>query len=341
MSILNWWHRHGDDANKAQSAENINEAVERIVTMYPRLRLTRRYRARLAPAVATSLNHARNMVASIPAPREASAAKWFSDPCLRAFFAYPDDMARAFSSSTDLRTFLDRNADIAEAYAVLGMEMVERHVLGVTMEGEVIRRDVPQTAVSFGNYRIRICGRTEPDLRREIERRIIDQLALAGLALAADEKSRRDKLEQERALLKTRLRFLERQGTGMRAALGGDAIDGKTEQAHLQAQFEENTRNLDSLGKRTEVLDHALERLRKVLAEPGQHIYITSKHLRLDRMNIVQKADSPQAGEDIEFLIARIPDNPPQMRAFALVRVPRAVMQPTSLQLDEAARRLL
>jgi hypothetical protein len=109
----------------------------------------------------------------------------------------------------------------------------------------------------------------------------------------------------------------------------------------LQAQFEENTRNLDSLGKRTEVLDHALERLRKVLAEPGQHIYITSKHLRLDRMNIVQKADSPQAGEDIEFLIARIPDNPPQMRAFALVRVPRAVMQPTSLQLDEAARRLL
>jgi hypothetical protein len=309
--------------------------------MYPRLRLTRRYRTRLAPAVATSLNYARDIVASIPAPREASAAKWFSDPCLRAFFAYPDDMARAFSSSTDLRAFLDRNADIPEAYAVLGMEMVERHVLGVTMEGEVIRRDVPQTAVSFGNYRVRICGRTELDLRQEIERRIIDQLALGGLALAADEKSRRDMLEQERALLKTRLRFLERQGTGMRAALGGDAVTGQTELARLQAQLEENTGNLNNVGIQTGVLDRTLEHLRKVLAEPGQHIYITSKHLRLDRMNIVLAANSPQAGEDIEILIARIPDKPPQMRAFALVRVPRAVMLPGTHLLDEATRRLV
>lgn len=341
MGIFNWWRRHGGDANNAQSVERINETVERIVTTNPRLRLARRYRARLAPAVATSLNYARDLVAALPPSREASAARWSADPYLRAFFVNPDDLGRAFSNSPDLRAYFDREPVVPEVCAVLGMEMVERQTLGVVMEGEVIRRDVLQTSVSFGDHRVRICGRTEPDLRQEIERRIIDQLALAGLALAAADQSRRDMLEQERALLKTRLRLLERQGTGMRAALGGDAVVGQTELSRLQAQLEENTRNLNNVGIRTEVLDRTLERLREVLAEPAQHIYVTSKHLRLDRMNIVLAANSPQAGEDIEFQIARIPDNPPQMRAFALVRVPRAVMRPRELLLDEAARGLV
>ena len=56
MGILDWWRRLSGDANNAQSAERINEAVERIVTTNPRLRLARRYRARLAPAAVAGMN---------------------------------------------------------------------------------------------------------------------------------------------------------------------------------------------------------------------------------------------------------------------------------------------
>lgn len=82
MGILNWWRRHGADVNNTQSAERINEAVERIVTTNPRLPLARRYRARLAPAVATSLNYARDLVAALPPSREASAARWSAEVAL-------------------------------------------------------------------------------------------------------------------------------------------------------------------------------------------------------------------------------------------------------------------
>ena len=84
---------------------------------------------------------------------------------------------------------------------------------------------------------LRCLRRTKSDLRQELEWRIVDQLGLEGLAQVAADQSRRDMLEEERALLMTRLRLLERQGTGMRAAFGGDTAVDPLELTRLQAQL--------------------------------------------------------------------------------------------------------
>jgi hypothetical protein len=185
-----------------------------------------------------------------------------------------------------------------------------------------------------------VCGRTDAELRSEIVERLLDQLALEGLARVAADKSRRDVLEQERALVRTRLQLLERQGTGIRAVLGSDATAESGELARLQAQIEENERNLASLGLRDAALERALERVREVFAEPAKHIYLSTRRLRLDRMNVVLDDHSTQDGEQFEFDIARIPSTPPRTRAFALVRFARADLLPAKSMLDEAARLL-
>lgn len=334
---------HGDRAVGAQrngDTQQTGEAVERIVRLSPQLRLARRYQARLAPAVATSLKYVGDLVASLPAPREASAAAWSSDPYIHAFFVAPEDIARALSRSATLRAFFDQNADVPEACAVLGMAMTERHILGVALEGETMRRDVMQATLSFSDHQVRICGRTESDLRQEIVRRIVDQLGLEGLSRIAADKSRRDQLEQERALLKTRLQLLERQGIGMRSVLGGEAAEESAELVRLQEQIEENERNLNDLGIRTEALERELDQLCDVLADPGPHIYIERKRVRLNKMNVVLPENSTQAGEEIALQIARVPTTPPQMRAVALVRFARRELLPATNMLDEAARLL-
>jgi hypothetical protein len=56
-------------------------------------------------------------------------------------------------------------------------------------------------------------------------------------------------------------------------------------------------------------------------------------------MNVVQETVTP-AGHDMEFNIARLPGNPPQMRAFALVRYRRDGMLPDGLHIDAAMRAL-
>ncbi|MBS1190502.1 MAG: hypothetical protein H6R10_2294 [Rhodocyclaceae bacterium] len=339
MGILNWL-RHGGRGESEQGKQLIGEAVERIVKLNPQLRLARRYQARLEPAVATSLKHVGDIVASAPAPREASAAAWSSDPYIHAFFAAPDDVPRALSRSTDLRSYFERNTDLPEVYALLGMAMDERKIAGLALQGETVRRDVVQTTVSFSDHRVRVCGRTEADLRQEIVRRLVDQLGLDGLARIAADKSRRDLLEQDRALLKTRLQLLERQGAGIRSMLGSNGSGTSEELAHLQEQIEENERALHGLGLRTEALERDFDQLCAVLEDPRPHIYVEDRRLRLDKMNVVQPESSEQAGEDFTFHIARVPTTPPQMRAFALVRCRRSELLPAANLLDEAVRQL-
>ncbi|HXZ97622.1 MAG TPA: hypothetical protein VEG37_11340 [Burkholderiales bacterium] len=335
MGIFERFRRGG--AQSAPQTARIDETVERLVQVTnPRLRLIPRYRARLKPAAEAAMRYAHDLVALAPAAREASPTAWAGDPYLRAFFATADEIIRVYGRSADLRAHFDRNPGSQEAYAVLSMQMIERKVLGVALEGEAMRSDVAQTTVSFGDYRVRICGRTESELRAEIERRVVDQLALEGLVRVGAEQSRRETLAQERALLTTRLKLMQQQGVGMRAVLGAE-VAGATELARLQSQIDENGRNLTSLGSATESLDRELELICEVLAQPREHFKVSSRWLRLDRMNVVLEEGAP-GGTDLEFPIAHIPaTSPPEVRTFMLTRFARVDLPAAGLRFDEAA----
>ena len=126
----------------------------------------------------------------------------------------------------------------------------------------------------------------------------------------------------------------------MRATVGVEEGAGPAEQARLASQLDENSRELRGLGGGAQLLDSELERLREILAEPARHLYVTTKAMRLDRMNIV--AENPaQDGMPFEFHVARIPGDPPQDRAFALVRFARADLLPADQAMEEAARLLM
>ncbi len=330
------------DAVAVQDRERVGESIERVMALHPQLRLARQYRKRLAPAVGTSLAYLRELVDAVPAPREASSAAWAVDPYVHAYFAAPDDVASTLSRAAALRAFFDcvDNNDLPEACAVLGMEMTERHVLGVRQEGDTMRRDVPQTTLSFSDHQVRMCGRDDAELRNGIVARLLDQLALEGLARTAADKSRRTALEKERALLKTRLQLLERQGRGIRGLIGGDVAQDLAELERLAAQVEENARNLAGLGLREEALDRELEYVRAVFAHPERHLTVSTRRLRLNRMNVVVEGEGAQDGEELEFRIASVPTMPPRIRAFSLVRFARASMLPQRNMFDEAEQQL-
>lgn len=337
MGLLDWL-RGSSSSPGGPDAAAVDEVVQRVVqTANPRLRFASRCAQRLGPAVASAMAYATDLVAAVPAAREATAAGWASDPCMRAMFATPDDIVRAFSRSTELRVFFEQHPLAEEVYAVIGMLMEERRISGMALQGSVIRRDVEQTTVSFGDYRVRILGLTEADLRGEIERRVVDQLVIDGVSRAAAGQSQREALEQERALLQTRLRLLEQQGMGMRAALAGESEVDESALEQVRAQLEENSRGLDNMPIGAERLDMELERIIEALAGARERLYVTTIRRRLDRMNVVQDDDDPESGTEIEFQLARIPADPPETRAVVLARFPRADMLSAGTLLAEAA----
>ena len=337
MGILGWWRkRSGGGSASGPDREIVDETIERMVqTTNPRLKLAKRFRAQLAPAVETALAYTGELVNSMPAVREASTAGWASDAYMQAFFATADDLVQIFSRAPVLRAQFEQNPGLQEAFAILGMRMTERKVLAKAMEGDQVRGEVTQTTVSFGDHRIRVCGPTEPELRAELERRLLDQLALEGLSRVVADQSNRTELEQERAVLKARLQMLERKGTGMRG-LGGEAV-AQADLARLQSQLEENTAKLGGIGGSAQALDRELEQICAVLRAPAEHLFVTSKRLRIDKLNVVVE----QGGTEFEFLLGQVPGNvPPELRAFTLARFPRAELLPQDRLMQDAARLL-
>jgi len=342
MGILGWWRkRSGGGSANGPDREIVDETIERVVqTTNPRLKFARRYRALLAPAVETALAYTGELVNSLPPVREASVAAWASDAYMQAYFATADDLVQSFSRAPDLRAYFERNPELPEVFGALGMRLTERKVLGKAMEGDQVRGEVTLTTVSFSDHRVRICGRSEADLRQEIERRLLDQLALEGLARVVEDQSNRKELEQERAVLKARLQMLERKGTGMRGAMGGEAV-GEADLARLQSQLEENTAKLGGAGGGAQALERELEVIRAVLAEPAQHLFVSRKKLRMDKLNVVTEEGSANPGTEFEFVVGRVPAiTPPEMRSFALVRFPRAELLSRDKLHEDAARLL-
>jgi hypothetical protein len=334
----------GREGGQAPAVDpRLGEMVERVIALSPRLRLASRCQPRLETAVGKGLACIRGLVASWADAREASAAAWSSDPCIRAFFGAPDDVSRVIAQSQPLRALFDANPSLAEAHAVLGMAFSERRTLGVALEGQATRHDVEQTTVSFGDHKLRLCGPDIGSLAEEVVGRLVDQLMLEALARVAADTSRRDDLEQERALLTTRLRLLERQGTGMRSMVGADGAAPAQDAARLREQLEQNDAELRALGTRAETLDRQLETVCTAFSDAEQLLQVAHRRMHLSRMNVLlSESDAADgAGAEVEFDIARVPGDPPQERAFVLVRLHRSQLGDARNPLDEADRLLV
>jgi hypothetical protein len=337
MSFLRRLFDRDETDTPSMDAARIDQAIERILAIDPRVALASRYRTRLKEPVAATLRYVDALLASLPATLDANADEWAANPGLRAFFATPDDIADTFGRSEDVRAFFAAHPAAADVYATLGMALTERHVLGVALDGDTLHHDVAQTTLSFSDHRVRICGPTEAALRDEIEGRLVDQLALEGLSMLAA--TRAAKLARGRELMQERVALLHRRGTGMSSVVGGSGVVEANELAQVQRQIAQNADSLASLRVPTDVVEHELAGICEVLGKPADYVFIKNRHIRIDMMNVVQEGEG-QGGRDIEFHFVRVPGVTPQMRAFAMVRFRRSDLPPGGLRIDAAIRAL-
>lgn len=316
----------------------IRALIERLLVLSPSLKLADGFRERVTPALACSVDFVSDMVRNLPPAREASASNWLADPYIHAFFAAPDEIAHILSRSPELHAWFDAHPLARETYAVLGMAMAERRAFGVEQVGDAVHADVARTTLSFDDHQVRVCGETESDLREQIVQRVVEQIALEGLAQIGADESRRDALEEERALLKTRLQLLKRQGAGTHRMLGDREGGDTSELLRLQADIEENERALGALGLKTDALARELDVICDVLGHPAQYTHVEMKRVCLNPMNVVIGENATPGGNEIVFPLAHLPASPTGERAFSLVRFARADLVPLPTVFDEDSR---
>lgn len=335
MSILDWmWRR--ENAPTGTAGRRAVDAIEQIVqTADPRLRLARRYRERLAPAVDALLAYADACADVFAPPRPASAANWSGDPALNAFFATSEDLTHAFARSRELRAYFDRLPEATEAVAVLGMALDERQVTGVGMAGDILHSGAASTTLSFSDHRVRICTDSEAALRKALAARIVEQMALQALACITASDSRRRQLEGERGALAARLRLLQRQDVGLDPMFGARAQGDRQEWRKVEAQLARNERELRAVGTGADTLERQLEQVREILSEPRQHVGVGTRRVRLTRMNVVLTAATAEPSSEIEFQIVRYGGNR-HVRAVVAVRYARSELPPPARAMNES-----
>ena len=342
MGILDWFKNRPDQFNLDKgSDEAVQWALDKAITLInPRLKLLPDCEQRLSPAVENTMNYLRAQAKELPTVHSLSEKAWSSDPALRAFFVAPSDIPAVLGRSVNLRTLFDKFPELDEACVVLGMAFKEQRTFGMALHGDMIQRDVAQTSVNFSDHRARLCGHDELRLRRIVGVEVFEYLVAHALSEIGEERVERRELQENRSLIRARLRLLQQHGPGL-ASLFGTEPAARSEQARLEAELLENERQLATIGGSESVLEAELASLTAVLNAPQAHLRFEPKRLRLNTMNVVLDESSIDRAADVDFAIAELSGTPPMRMAFVLARVARAELPPPQkINFDDAARYL-
>ena len=341
MGLLDWFkNRQSQFDPDSPSDELTLRAIDKAVALTnPRLKLLRAYQERLAPAVSTSIRYLRDVVRAVPPPIDIVGARWASDPSLRAFFASAGDIPAALSRSPNLRTLFAKYPDLDEAYFILVMRFAEQRSLGVSLQGEMLLRDVEQRIVGCSDHQARICGQRSSEVRRLLGTQAFEYLLAQALAAIADDRSERRQLEDMQSLIRSRQRLLQQQGPGLGSVFAA-APGNAAEQARLEAALLENERQMEALGSPQAALEGELETLREVLGNPQNYLATEQMTLRLNTLNVVVDAAESGVAADVEFSLVRLAGSEPLQRAFVLARMARSELPETKINFAEAQRYL-
>ena len=301
----------------------IEVAVERAVDCTdPRLRTLPRYRRLLREPVLHAADHVVALVDALPHVQAAGRASYGDDERLTTLFASADRMLQVFAGDSALHDFLASQASKSGTAAVLLLvERIEKHVMGMEMDGEVLRREVAQVAVDFRAHRLVDPTWDEDELRRQLKRRAFDHLLSLALQRIAELRGERADLTRQRTLLRRKLDALNKGQWGFDAG-----VAEKMDPQALQAELDETERQLAALGTDDRTLFAHMDIVIDILSHAGRQMWAEPVQLHLDRMNVQRGAD--------EATVRQV-----DLQELHNARGRRLVMLPLAITLDDLPHR--
>jgi len=270
----------------------IEMATERAVDgTDPRLRALSGYKKQLRLYSIQGIDQVGALVDSIRVPVPAGRNDFSADPRLMALFASADHMLEVYGSDAALNEFRASPAASAEhVIALLLMERVEKNVLGMDMDGDMLRREVAQVAINFRSHRLLEPSANEADTRRQLKRRAFDHLLTLALTRIAEAQGERADLARQRDLLRRKLSTLERGGWSF------EAVEcARPDPDALNAELQEIETELTKLGDDSGALQARLDIVVDVLGQAGRQLWIEDRVMHLDRMNIQRDTQDASA----------------------------------------------
>jgi hypothetical protein len=209
-------------------------------------------------------------------------------------------------------------------------------VLGLELDGELVRREVAQVVVNFSNHRVPIVADTERDTRRELMKRGFDYLIGVALQQLSSARTARTRLErQQQQLLREKagcLRAARLDLGSLGEADGAKAVD----LAAIEQQLAGVEAKLQALRADSATLENRLAGVATTFDEPEKYLQLEQISLSLDSMNTKLRPDASGVVSTPTFNEILLAED---RRVTALfVRIPSAELLPPPDFLAEASR---
>lgn len=340
MGILDWFINRPSHFDPEQvSRQVLQRSIEKAVSLVdPRLKLVPSYNKRLQPAVEHCLHFLQQTVHSLPSPVHLSAANWSSCAQSRAFFTASADITRVLGASNNVRTFFNKYQKVEQVWVILDMMLTEQQVKDLSLQEKTTRTDLTQTVISFSDHKMRICGQNLSEVHRLFGAQGYEYLVAQTLSDIGEERSDRRMLEEERSILRARLRLLQQQGPGL-GSVFSMAPDKAEEREKAETLLLQNERQIEALGSVQDILEERLVRLHDVLLHPERYMRFENVVKYVDSMNVLVDSNA-QGASDVSFSTADLSGTPTIKRVFVLANFSRSELPEETIDFTSAARLL-
>lgn len=294
IKLTCFWERLRDKHHEKsffRRSSQIAEVVESVVdSVDPKIRAVGRYNKQLRAPVEKAWQYLDSLIDHIPGPMRISKRRFGIDPRVRVIFDDVNTMLKVLKDSPAVGEFFHSNEDAADGFIFLSMEKKEHTILGMELAGDMLKRDVMQTAVTFSDHHVLTPASTEQGAKEGIKCCAFEGLLHKARQLILVTHMKTRKLEEDKQRLNTELR---------QAKAEGDALESSKVE-RLQNQLREVERELIQAKMETESPNRHLQIIIDVLSDPQNYINIKQEILSLNNLGIKQEGEAAKHAHIIE-----------------------------------------
>jgi hypothetical protein len=307
MTLKDFWDWLLGLLGLERKTQALNEEIDALVQeVSPSIFNVRGYRKALRLPLELAKNYIERLVEAIPGPLPLSVIEWGRGTSVELLFIDPDQVRELFQGSADLKTFF-QNDPASRIYALLIATCNEKTIFGSEVQGEILRRDVPQEAVDFKDHRIVVPAPTQNLNCLKIKEGALRLLALRAMEPLADLKNQAEDLSEEKRITEVKLKILQAQSRSLEGLLETDQ-ESRAKADQVRKILDEIDRELVTVKTRLGGAREALNHLRTVLQNPEEILKYQRLTFRLNWMGVKVNEEAADPGKIINLIEVEIKD---------------------------------
>jgi hypothetical protein len=210
--------------------------------------------------------------------------------------------------------------------ALLTATRSEKTIFAGEIQGQIIKRDVPQTAVDFIDHRIVAPAATETRDRRALVDAGIRLLGLRVLEHLTNLKSQKEDLAEERRLMAVKLKILQAHAQSLEGLLESHR-ESELKAAKVRELLQEIDQELDVVTKVMGPPEAALTHLTTFLNSPEFLLTYKPLTLRLNWMGVRVEEGAEDPGKEISLVEMEMPGRLKRVAVLVTIRREEVVGQ--------------